>query len=98
MTKYLLLAATAAIGASVAFSSTPAIAGDACELNGSGVPAGENAAGAGALACGQNANASGDGSVAVGFGASVSGAESIGIGDHAVVGGVTQAEERERLE
>jgi len=86
----LLLAATAAIGTSFAFSATPAIAGDVCELDGTSSLGGATAAGTGALACGINANGSGDFSTAVGFDASAGtsgtavGSDSQADGDYSV--------------
>ena len=87
MTKYLLLAATAAIGASFALSSTPAKAGDVCELDGSGSLGGATAGGTGALACGINAKASGDWSTAVGFDATATGENGTAVGSDSSAAG-----------
>jgi autotransporter adhesin len=86
MTKYLLLAATAAIGASFALSS-PARAGDVCELDGTGSLGGATAGGTGAQACGINADASGDFSTAIGFNAKAAGENGTAVGSDASAGG-----------
>jgi len=74
-----MLFAGSAIVLPLALSSTPAIAGNVCDMDG-GVALPNSASGTNATACGAAATANGDGSVALGDGAVSNGTSSIAIG------------------
>ena len=78
-----MLFAGSAIALPLTLTSTPAVAGNVCDLDG-GTAYPDSASGNNALACGANAQANGDASVAVGANANSPGENSIAIGNVAL--------------